>query len=952
MRIAEISTPDFRQSSTASAADSSNYSHALSQIEASIKSLERHSASLPLADSFSSELRLVLAELSQLSPFPNSTKLLLWKLSYRLWNTCVDLSNAAYTSNSSGVHRLSEEHAKLRQIAADFLFLSADVAGIPSPAIKAGLFFYKTGLIWHDLKNFDFANNCFEKAADLISKVEINSISDNDERKLLLDLNLARSRTAWEVSDRNLSIALLNRSKNVLFGTSENYKALANQYLMFGKILLSNDEVSGLNEALKLMCEALELCEKGLRIVKKTEETLHLKELRLKILRFMAAAHLQSDEFENVLKCVKVLREGVGGADHHPSLSVLAMKAWLGMGRYKEAEKELRGMVVNNGIPEGVWVSAVESYFQAVGTAGAETVKGVFLGLLGRCRVSPGVAIRVVNRVVGDGPGGTEGANVRAKVVTELVSDERVVELFSGDAAAKERTTMHALLWNCAAEHFRAKEYQISAEMFEKSLLYGPHNIENRIFRAKGFRVLCLCHLGLSQLDRAEEYINEAEKLEPNIASAFLKFKIYLQTKDHNSAIAQVQAMSSCLDFTPDFLSLSAHEAVACSSLSAATASLSHLLNFYSSGKPMPTNEVVVFRTLVTILIQDSSNDSDILKHLNRAYQRLSELGPELFFGKGEVGRRERNWFAVNAWNFGVRNGKEKKYKLCAEFFRLASEFYGIVSDGEAKENSTMVGKSLVMSVSAIIADERLRKATLPETETKEAIELLDRARKILISSSGSSGKDEGQIAAMDPNIFLIYTLSAYDLYSRFSDKGAQQLILIKNLASSKSCNPQHLLQIGFDASEGPRSNPEVATFTLRTCLSSLLASPSPDYQSVALILRKLISVATIHRGDIDDDSVIEIYRQAYRIMVGLKEGDYPLEEAKWLAMTAWNRAALPVRLGQIDVAKKWMNIGLELATKVPGMQTYKSCMEDYVAGFEKKFRGHENGESSSLVVS
>ncbi|KAL2541240.1 TPR repeat-containing protein ZIP4 [Abeliophyllum distichum] len=949
MRIAEISTPDFRQG-TASA-DSSLQSHALSQLEASIKSLELHSASLPLPDSFSSELRLVLAELSQLAPFPNSTKLFLWKLSYRIWNTCVDLSNAASTTNSSGVHRLSEEHAKLRQIASDLLFLTADVAGIPSPAIKAGLFFYKTGLIWHDLEKFDLSNNCFEKATDLISKVEINSISDNDERKLLLDLNLARSRTAWEVSDRNLSIALLNRSKNVLFGTSENYIALANQYLMFGKILLSNDEVSGLNEASKLMNEALELCEKGLRIVKKTEDALNLKVLRLKILRFIAAAHLQSDEFESVLKCVKVLREGVGGADHHPSLSVLAMKAWLGLGRYKEAEKELRGMVVNNGIPEGVWVSALESYFQAVGAAGAETVKGVFLGLLGRCRVNTGVAIRVVNRIVGDCAGGAEGAEVRAKVVTELVSDERVVELFSGDAAAKERTTMHALLWNCAAEHFRAKEYQISAEMFEKSLLYGPHNIENRIFRAKGFRVLCLCHLGLSQLDRAEEYINEAEKLEPNIASAFLKFKIYLQKKDHNSAIAQVQAMSSCLDFTPDFLSLSAHEAVACSSLPVAIASLSHLLNFYSSGKPMPTNEVVVFRTLVTIIIQDSSNDSDILRHLSRAHQRQSELGPELFFGKGEVGRRERNWFAVNAWNFGVRNGKEKNYKLCAEFFRLASEFYTITSDGEAKENNLMVGKSLVLAVSAIIADERHRKATLLETETKEAIELLDRARKTLMSSSGSSGEDGGT-AAMDPNFFFIYTWSAYDLYSRFSDKAAQQLLLIKNFSSSKSCNPQHLLQIGFDASEGPRSNPEVATFALHTCLSSLLASPTPDYQSVALVLRKLISVATIHKGDIDNDSVFEMYRQAYRIMVGLKEGEYPLEEAKWLAMTAWNRAALPVRLGHIDAAKKWMNIGLELATKVPGMQTYKSCMEDYVAGFEKKFHGHDNGKSRSFVVS
>lgn len=49
--------------------------------------------------------------------------------------------------------------------------------------------------------------------------------------------------------------------------------------------------------------------------------------------------------------------------------------------------------------------------------------------------------------------------------------------------------------------------------MFEKSLLYISHDIENRILRAKGFRVLCLCYLGLSQFDRAQEYINEAEKV-------------------------------------------------------------------------------------------------------------------------------------------------------------------------------------------------------------------------------------------------------------------------------------------------------------------------------------------------------------------------------------------------------------------------------------------------------
>lgn len=324
-------------------------------------------------------------------------------------------------------------------------------------------------------------------------------------------------------------------------------------------------------------------------------------------------------------------------------------------------------------------------------------------------------------------------------------------------------------------------------------MLYVPYDIQNRILRTKGFRVLCLCHLGLSQLDRAQEYINEAEKvctnfkfstnfrrsrfcvtsqypdihlilqLQPDIASAFLKvcdltpksaadllgfsryvnfshticmfiifqFKIYLQRNDHTNAIAQVQAMSSCLDFTPDFLSLSAHEAVACHSLPVAIASLSLLLNFYSSGKPMPAMEVVVFRTLVTILTQDTGHASDILKYIKRAHDRVSEVGAERFFGKGEVGKRERNWFAVNAWNFGVQMGKEKCYGLSAQFFRLASEFYSIIFDGEAEDYSVMVSKSLVLCVSAIIADEKQTNSTLLESEAIQAIELSDRAGKV-----------------------------------------------------------------------------------------------------------------------------------------------------------------------------------------------------------------------------
>ncbi|KAJ4949737.1 hypothetical protein NE237_014315 [Protea cynaroides] len=950
MKILDIS-PELRTSLPGSR------SQILEEIEALVIEAETISPeNSPSLDQLCSKIQNNHSRLNSASPLSKSEKLQIWKLSYRLWNACVDLSNYTGIHSSGNGVKISEQQAKLRQISADLLFLAGDVTGIPSPSLKSASFFYKTGLIWHDLKKFDLAASCFERATDLTAKIDVDQNSDGGERKFLLDLNLARSRTAWEVSERNLALTLLNRSKNILFGSPKSYRALANQYLMFGKLMLSNKLESAIKDSLKLMNEALDLCEKGLRISRRSDESLTLKALRSKSLRFIAAAHLQGGEFESVLKCIKVLREGDG--DQHPASPVLAMNAWLALGRHREAEKELRGMVVD--IPEGIWLSAIEAYFQAAGVAGAETVKEVFLGLLGRCHVSAGVAVRVVHRIIGSGGsaiggggGGIDWSLVRAKVVAELVSDDRVMALFNSEEAAKEKTTMHALLWNCGADHFRSKKYEISAEMFEKSMLYIPYNEENIMLRAKGFRVLCLCHLCLSLLDQAQEFIDEAEKLQPNVACALLKFKVYLQKKDENGAIKQMQSMASCPDFTPEFLSLSAHEAIACQSLPVAVESLTNLLNFYSLGKSMPTPEVVVLRTLVTILSQEPTNEKEILKFAKQAKKRICELGPESFFGKGEVGRREKNWFAVNSWNIGTRAGKENKFEICAEFLESAAEFYGASIDDEVEEEITMVCKSLILSVSATIAAEKSRNSPLPESDVKRAIALLDRAGKILTKiSSKVQMVDNG--AAIEPMIFFIHTFNAYDLRGRLENGATQQLQLVKSFASSKACTPEYLLQIGLCASQSPRPNPEAANFALNACLSSLLASPSPDYKTIALIIRKLIMLAGFSMGDTDDE-VYSVYKQAFRIMVGLKEGEYPMEEGKWLATTAWNRAAMPVRLGQIAIARRWINIGLELGGHVKGMEGYRECMEEFVSGFDEKFYGHVDkdtggGNSSSAT--
>lgn len=67
-------------------------------------------------------------------------KLQLWKLSYRLWNACVDMGNAMQAGQ-----QYDEEHVKLRHLASDMLLIAGKVDGIPSSLLKIATFFSQNG---------------------------------------------------------------------------------------------------------------------------------------------------------------------------------------------------------------------------------------------------------------------------------------------------------------------------------------------------------------------------------------------------------------------------------------------------------------------------------------------------------------------------------------------------------------------------------------------------------------------------------------------------------------------------------------------------------------------------------------------------------------------------------------------------------------------------------------
>uniref|UniRef100_A0A0D6R254 Protein ZIP4 homolog n=1 Tax=Araucaria cunninghamii TaxID=56994 RepID=A0A0D6R254_ARACU len=838
-------------------------------------------------------------------------KLQIWKLSYRLWNACVDMANFMQAGQE-----YDEEHVKLRHLASDLLLVAGKIEEIPSSQLKTATFFHRTGVIWHKIRKFELAASCFEKATELVSKEEEEN---EEEKKFAFELAIARGRTAWEMKQKTLTCTLLWRAKGLLADVAERYRELAEQYLHYGKNMLakSEEESGSQRDFIKFLNEAFEICSEALvKAIGKPEERVLLENLKLKTLRYLAAAHLQGNSFQSVLKCVTVLKE----KSDHPTTPFLALKAYIGMGLPEEAEKELSVLLAHCAAPLEVCISAVEIFIQS-GGGGLDAARNAFFRLLGRFPSSKELPLRVLDKILRNVSAEDRSYNAKVSLALQIACDEKVVRLLAdseeNSTSESDRRCMYAILWNCGSEFFRAKLYEISIKLFEASMLYIPFDGENNVCRAKSLRVLCLCHLGLSQYDRADEYIREAEKLEPTIICAFLKFKICLQLKDEAAAIKQIDRMLRCTDFDAEYLTLASHEAIACKSIGVATGALSTLLKLYSSGKQISTKEVVVVRNIILLHLEEPRSLPEALKYLKYAQKRMTESGTEQFFGADVIAEKEINWFAGSSWNSGLKAGKSNNFDLAAEFFKCASEFYGAVED--SVENLKMLLKSLILSVASLLATSQNK----DQSRLAEAIAHLEKSKKV--QASLASEKDN-----TDESLKAYCTVLEFEIRGRMKDHKLQIQIL-NQFISLKGCKPEFLLKMGLHASEGGEHGTlEVASAALNACLNMVLSSPFPDYKMVSLVIRKLIGIADASG---EEEECLRVYKQAYQIIIGLKSGEYPTEEAKWLASTAWNRAGVHVRFNRFHEAEKWMRTGLDLVKQVPSMHNrYGSSMADCLA--------------------
>ncbi|OAE23424.1 hypothetical protein AXG93_961s1180 [Marchantia polymorpha subsp. ruderalis] len=702
-------------------------------------------------------------------------KLQAWKLSYRLWNTCVDLANNKPLSED-----IDEDHARLRQAASDLLLKAGTIDGVDSCHLKIAQFYYKTGTIWHKIKNYGQASVCFQKAGELISQGQqecdgTTDVNSREEEQFLFDLYLAKSQTAWEVNHRALACSLLARVRKLLTNFPERCQQLAEQYFQHGQELVAKEDTESQSESIMYLEQAFEVSSEVRKDSLDESARASLSELKLQILRYLAAGHLQRENYESVLK------------QHSASVEAC--------------------------------LSALE------------------------------IVLQDPNRLEDEN---TDGLSVHDSHIS----------------SNKEQQCTHAILWNSGAEHFTAKKYETSIKLFEASMLYLPGDEENKLQRAKSFRVLCLCHIALLRYDRAAEFAIEAQKIEPNIPSAFLKFKIFLQTSKESEAAEEVEKMVKCPDFEPNFLTLAAHEAMAQNCPKVAINALSNLLGLESEKRKSTIKDVILIRNLVSLSLRDTGNQKEFFRYVKLAQTLSTDAGFESFFGSGSLGQQEAKWFASTSWNQGLVAIKTDSGVECL----------------------------------------------------KMATKMLEKCRKVHRALAMSMESAD----PVDHNMEVYMALISFDIKGRVKDHKAQLEILYQ-CGTLSGFKAEHYLMMADYATNESHPRIEAATTALRMALKFMLSLPAPDFKLVAMTVRKQIKI--LDQQNKDGPEVLVIYRQSKEILANSSAGDYPPDEVQWLVATSWNRAGLHLKFQRFTQAETWMEVAIDLLKYAPQMESRNSIM-------------------------
>jgi hypothetical protein len=238
-------------------------------------------------------------------------------------------------------------------------------------------------------------------------------------------------------------------------------------------------------ESISFLEQAFEICSEGITALQssatktvelsvgKEGDSRPLNNLKLDILRFLAAGHLHNENFESVLKCVEMLKRG----PDHACIPYLALKAYLGLFRFEEAEKELFVLSGQKFSTAKICAGAISALIESCVTAGRplmqDSIAKAFAIVRGRFPSSKEFVLSVLENLLGATSYAASDHQFKKRVETALriATDEDVVQcLASAESSINGRVdlrnqadrtmcsdqenggnaqrSVHCLLWN------------------------------------------------------------------------------------------------------------------------------------------------------------------------------------------------------------------------------------------------------------------------------------------------------------------------------------------------------------------------------------------------------------------------------------------------------------------------------------------------------------------------
>lgn len=367
----------------------------------------------------------------------------LWKLSYRLWNVCVDMAN-----NTLGTEKeMDVLQVKLRQVACDILLEAGESQSVRSGKLKMAMFLSRTGSMWHKIKEFEQAEACFSKAteicAQIASKDDITSREDSEILELKFEIYTSRSRASWELGQHALASNLLGRASTLVKRLPKKAYILAEQYLTFGRLTMSkNDDQDAASDAIPLLEQAYEISSTFSQSISQTENLSdELSSLKQRVLRYLAGAHVQTHNYEAALKCVATLKL----QSSHPSVPFLELRALLGIERTQDAIEVMKNLLEEEGCTAELAAAGLESILSAKNEALSSSISEIVEIMMQKFPSHPKLTILIIENLL------TRPKKELIDIGLSIAKKSQTKEVLQGKTMSDDqhdREYVYAIMWN------------------------------------------------------------------------------------------------------------------------------------------------------------------------------------------------------------------------------------------------------------------------------------------------------------------------------------------------------------------------------------------------------------------------------------------------------------------------------------------------------------------------